>query len=429
MSAADEPGANGDLPTSASASASTRSCNDTVTHSPSNDTVTHSNDTHSPSNDAHSLPHSHVHGHLDLPAHPHDEKEEEEEEEEEEVDEPREAYADPLVAALHRAMASGTLGTERQPPSLRVFGAVVAILLPLDHAPLRAAYADLTRRLAELNPESVHVYPREHLHITVASIINFKSPLSSALARAHDDTRAAVIATVRGALVRAFCAADAEEMRPPHSSDRHCDAHADTAHTAHTADTVTDAHTLACTHADTAHTADTVTDCDAHALTVASSPPFACPHAPLPSPSELRFPFRSFEVTLGRPRLSSAAGYFWVSDGGGAVLRLRHRVRRALRDPALAEAGITAALAASHVPDIVHSSFLRFRAPTREPFAQIARQFRQLCAAWRPVAVRVDRVHLIVEDAPYMHIPKDPSRLVCTFRASDCDCDCDCGLR
>uniref|UniRef100_A0A7S1UL27 Uncharacterized protein n=2 Tax=Phaeomonas parva TaxID=124430 RepID=A0A7S1UL27_9STRA len=97
------------------------------------------------------------------------------------------------------------------------------------------------------------------------------------------------------------------------------------------------------------------------------------------------------------------------SNPSGRVKALRAAVRAALEDvladPAVAalDARTGGAVRESlQVPDIIHSTIVRFAAPLQDPAAFRA-AFAKAAAAWAPCTVTVDAVALALEPVAYMH--------------------------
>ena len=116
--------------------------------------------------------------------------------------------------------------------------------------------------------------------------------------------------------------------------------------------------------------------------------------------------------------MSPAAGFVFYSDPAGGLARMRQQVSAArsvlLRDPFLRDldARTGGALSSSlFLPNIVHSSFLRFARKPSDP-AAFARGFEDIAAQWVPARVVLDRVSLVYETVPYMHAARASSGAV-----------------
>jgi hypothetical protein len=126
------------------------------------------------------------------------------------------------------------------------------------------------------------------------------------------------------------------------------------------------------------------------------------------------YPAAPFPLIYARASLGNAAGIFEIEDPTGAVARVRSVVRACMDHPALAEldasvgeAGGIVARGGFKVPGIIHSTFLRFGAPAEPGVADAAIQAdfeAAVAAAWKPVTVMCDRLLLVRETVPYMHL-------------------------
>eukprot|EP00965_Chrysotila_dentata_P080663 2661478-Pleurochrysis_carterae.AAC.1 len=73
---------------------------------------------------------------------------------------------------------------------------------------------------------------------------------------------------------------------------------------------------------------------------------------------------------------------------------------------------------APHIPDIVHSTLLRWAEEPTADVTAISEAFERVAATWVPAEIVVRRVTAVFEDMPFMHIPtEDPSKIwwTCEF--------------
>eukprot|EP01052_Picozoa_sp_SAG31_P040704 SAG31_NODE_5962_length_2236_cov_1.543753_3_plen_95_part_00 len=74
-----------------------------------------------------------------------------------------------------------------------------------------------------------------------------------------------------------------------------------------------------------------------------------------------------------------------------------------MKDPALAEAGVSVSEPETvGIPGIIHSTFLRFKAPLDDPLL-FKQEFERAAATWTPLEVTLTEVCFTLEDVPYMH--------------------------
>lgn len=112
-----------------------------------------------------------------------------------------------------------------------------------------------------------------------------------------------------------------------------------------------------------------------------------------------------FNLQLQRPEARRGAGIFINSSSAGGVLQLRRCVARAAADPRVTAHGVPPGDVGYSVPGIQHTTFMRYTAqpPGGLPAVQstLAR-----CAesVWRPLAVPVRELRLVLELSPYMHV-------------------------
>ena len=64
-----------------------------------------------------------------------------------------------------------------------------------------------------------------------------------------------------------------------------------------------------------------------------------------------------------------------------------------------------------HLPNIVHSTVMRWAAPPGAGTDAARAAFEAVAAGWEPVVVAVPSIVAVVEDVPYMHVPADGTRV------------------
>ncbi|CAE7944604.1 unnamed protein product [Symbiodinium sp. KB8] len=124
-------------------------------------------------------------------------------------------------------------------------------------------------------------------------------------------------------------------------------------------------------------------------------------------------------LKMGRPTLEGSAGIFRYEDTAGTIAAMRKALRAAIiaaggepaegggdRSKAKPPSGTPEGEPAPHIPDIVHSTVLRW---TAEPADRAAAQeaFAQVAESWEPVEIIATAPRAVFEDIPYMHIPDD----------------------
>lgn len=120
---------------------------------------------------------------------------------------------------------------------------------------------------------------------------------------------------------------------------------------------------------------------------------------------------KPIRLQLDAIQLSKAAGYFQFKDENAAVIDLR----RSIVETCVPEEG----QAPLHVPNIVHTSFLRFAHKPAEP-ALFEEKFRRVCrevlAKTGEICLDVDEICLALESRCYMHIDCDESHILDTMK-------------
>jgi hypothetical protein len=140
-----------------------------------------------------------------------------------------------------------------------------------------------------------------------------------------------------------------------------------------------------------------------------------------------RWPKASFRLRMNAPTLDGAAGIIRYEDVDGAIGAMRDCMREAISAAGglAAEGGGDRTLCrppdgspegepAPHLPDIVHSTALRWAAePSDEEYAAAQDAFAKVAADWEPLPITIDLngVVAVFEDIPFMHIPHDEERI------------------
>lgn len=133
--------------------------------------------------------------------------------------------------------------------------------------------------------------------------------------------------------------------------------------------------------------------------------------------SSSEWPTGSFKVRMGTPTLEGAAGIFRYEDVDGAIEKMRACLREAIvahgglaaegggdRSKAKPIAGTPAGEPAPHIPDIVHSTAVRWASEPPDR-AKAKAAFDKAAATWAPIEIVVTGAAAVDETAPYMHIP------------------------
>ncbi|KAL1528537.1 hypothetical protein AB1Y20_009880 [Prymnesium parvum] len=128
------------------------------------------------------------------------------------------------------------------------------------------------------------------------------------------------------------------------------------------------------------------------------------------------WPARPFKLRMNPPTLEGAAAVFRYDDVDGAVERMRTCVRAAIRahggvaaegggdrSKAKAIAGSPAKEPAAHIPDIVHSTAVRWTAEVKDR-AAAQRAFEEVAATWAPIEITASGAWAVQETVPFMHI-------------------------
>lgn len=140
------------------------------------------------------------------------------------------------------------------------------------------------------------------------------------------------------------------------------------------------------------------------------------------------WPEGSFRLKLMAPVLEGACGIVKYTEIGGTkhIEQMRACVRKAIqaagglaaegsgsRDKARALPGAPSKEPPPHIPDIVHSTVLRWASePTESELAAAHAAFKMVAATWQPIEMTVDSGALAVfEDVPFMHIPYTPNQI------------------
>jgi hypothetical protein len=133
------------------------------------------------------------------------------------------------------------------------------------------------------------------------------------------------------------------------------------------------------------------------------------------------WPSAAFRLRITAPTLEGAAGILRYEDVDGAIEAMRGCLRAAIieagglaaegggdRSRAKPPPGSPATDPAPHIPDIVHSTALRWSAePTEAELEAAHAAFAQAAADWEPIELSIEprEVVAVFEDVPFMHIP------------------------
>jgi hypothetical protein len=111
---------------------------------------------------------------------------------------------------------------------------------------------------------------------------------------------------------------------------------------------------------------------------------------------------KSIVLTVDTISLSKAAGYFCFNDEDNRIENLR----QSIRDICVPEPGQSSI----HVPNIVHTSFLRFIKKPKDP-KKFEEKFHRICEELlektKKISFEIDEICLAFETRPYMHIDCD----------------------
>ena len=135
-----------------------------------------------------------------------------------------------------------------------------------------------------------------------------------------------------------------------------------------------------------------------------------------------KWPKGSFRLRLGPPLLEGAAGIVKYEEIGGTahIEAMRACMRAAIkeaggvsaegsadRSSARALPGAPKGEPAPHIPNIVHSTVLRWAAePTEAELAAAKAAFKAVAATWKPIEIVIDDGCMAVyEEVPFMHVP------------------------
>lgn len=144
----------------------------------------------------------------------------------------------------------------------------------------------------------------------------------------------------------------------------------------------------------------------------------------------------SFRLRMGAPTLEGAAGIFRYEDCDGAVAKMRACLRDAIRDfgGAAVIGGGDKSLGkpiaafslpgdpAPHIPDIVHSTAVRWAAEPADRTAALE-AFKEAAAAWAPLEVNVRGCKAVFESTPFMHMPWTDAASANAHAFWKCNCD------
>merc|ERR1712129_657720 len=118
------------------------------------------------------------------------------------------------------------------------------------------------------------------------------------------------------------------------------------------------------------------------------------------------------------------AGIFHYEDVDGAIARMRVCLRQAIiaaggqaaegmdRSGARPLPGCKEGEVAPELPDIIHSTALRWKGEPSEPGAAAAKDaFDRIAATWSPITFTVPYASACFEDVPFMHMPADDAHI------------------
>ncbi|UJR36707.1 hypothetical protein I4U23_029424 [Adineta vaga] len=116
---------------------------------------------------------------------------------------------------------------------------------------------------------------------------------------------------------------------------------------------------------------------------------------------------KSICLTLDTIQLSKAAGFFYYKDEHHAMENLRQTIQNIC----IPENGQPAL----HIPNIVHTSFLRFVKKLNDP-VQFEKKFHRICKEifeqTGEIRLEIEEICLAFESQPYMHIDCDESHVL-----------------
>lgn len=120
---------------------------------------------------------------------------------------------------------------------------------------------------------------------------------------------------------------------------------------------------------------------------------------------------RTIHLVLETIELSNAAGFFQYRDDNKGIEYLRQSIKEHCQ-PENEQTKL-------HVPNIIHTTFLRFVQPLADPQAfheKFHRISHQLIEQTPLVSFDIDEVCLALESHPYMHIASDQSHVLDTMK-------------
>lgn len=128
--------------------------------------------------------------------------------------------------------------------------------------------------------------------------------------------------------------------------------------------------------------------------------------------AEQGFPTRAFPLVYESVSLGDRAAILRLADPTGSVAAIRSCVARLRADPELERLGVFDPEHGNFkIPNIVHSTFLRFVAEPRDPAAFRAR-FDDVAQRWTPVTVWATSIAAVRESVPFMHLDvTDPAAI------------------
>jgi hypothetical protein len=128
------------------------------------------------------------------------------------------------------------------------------------------------------------------------------------------------------------------------------------------------------------------------------------------------WPAGAFKLLMRAPSLEGAAGIFHYSDVDGAIEKMRTCIRAAIkeagglaaeggkdRSKAKALPGSPAKDPAPHIPDIIHSTAVRWSADVPDKEKALS-AFKAVADKWSPIEISVTAAAAVDESVPFMHI-------------------------
>eukprot|EP00467_Chlorarachnion_reptans_P025705 CAMPEP_0114513050 /NCGR_PEP_ID=MMETSP0109-20121206/15334_1 /TAXON_ID=29199 /ORGANISM="Chlorarachnion reptans, Strain CCCM449" /LENGTH=332 /DNA_ID=CAMNT_0001692839 /DNA_START=148 /DNA_END=1146 /DNA_ORIENTATION=+ len=123
--------------------------------------------------------------------------------------------------------------------------------------------------------------------------------------------------------------------------------------------------------------------------------------------SDPEFPRKPIDVVFKQPELPGNTAIMMIENPGKEVFAIRDLLRKACKNnPVLKEAKVDCRIPeVTHFPNIVHSSFARFKKPPKDE-RKIREIFKAISVKWEPIKAQIQQIHLTQETIPYMHMDK-----------------------